>query len=166
MKLKSSAFENGGDIPIQFTGEGQDLTPSLGWSGVPVQCKEFALICEDPDAPQRPGKSSPFVHWVVYNISPSVTYLPEGLDSKERIEAPIRADQGMNSFGNIGYGGPMPPIGHGVHRYIFKLYALNIELGIPPGSTKEKLLQAMQGHILDAAQLVGKYKREFTERVA
>lgn len=166
MKLKSSAFENNQEIPVRYSGEGQDLSPPLKWSEIPAGCKEFALICEDPDAPSRPGKDSPFVHWIVYNISPSVTALPEGLNSIERIEVPVRADQGRNSFGKIGYGGPMPPRGHGIHHYVFKLYALNTELGLAPGATKEELFRAMEAHVLDAAQWVGKYKRHDAAQIA
>jgi Raf kinase inhibitor-like YbhB/YbcL family protein len=166
MKLTSPAFGNDGEIPVQFTGEGQDLSPPLEWSEVPRGGREFVLFCEDPDAPQREGGDSPFIHWVIYNLSPSVTALPEGLVSQGRIEAPIRADQGINSFKEIGYKGPMPPLGHGIHHYVFKLFAINTELALPPGATKEAVLNAMQGHILDAAQLIGKYKRESVEQIA
>lgn len=155
MKLKSTVFGNGGSIPTRYTGEGEDVSPPMNWSDVPDETREFALICEDPDAPGE----EPFVHWVAYNISGNTTYLPEGLPAFERIEAPVRADQGKNSFGNLGYGGPLPPRRDPAHRYVFKLYALNAELGLPPGSTRDQLSSAMQGHVLDAVQIIGTYAR-------
>lgn len=153
--LNSPSFEDGQVIPRTFTGEGEDRSPQLSWSYVPDGTREFVLICEDPDAPQP----EPFVHWIAYNISPSVTQLPEGLPARRDIEFPVRLHQGQNSSGNIGYGGPMPPVGHGPHRYIFMLYALNTELGVPPGASKEELLKAMQGHVIDQARLTGIYER-------
>ena len=166
MKLTSKAFIDNGTIPVKYTGEGQDITPPLEWSEVPKECHEFVLICEDPDAPKRKGKEHPFVHWVIYNISPSVSLIPEGLPLNDRIDVPIRADQGKNSFGKIGYGGPLPPVGHGVHRYIFTLYSLDTELAVPPGASKAELEKAMQGHILDSVGLTGKYERKSKEKVA
>lgn len=160
MKLTSPVFRENQEIPVRYSGEGEDVSVPLEWSAVPAGCREFVVICEDPDAPVRAGTDHPFVHWVIYNISPTTTALPEGIPSERRIEAPVRAHQGVNSFGNIGYGGPMPPVGHGIHHYVFKLYALNTELGLQPGASKAELLRAMQGHILDAAQLTGKYRRE------
>jgi Raf kinase inhibitor-like YbhB/YbcL family protein len=155
-KISSPVFENGQEISKEFTGEGSDISPPLKWSQIPEGTKEFVLICDDPDAPSTP---QPFVHWLIYNISPSVTQLPKGIAPQSRLDLPIRADQGVNSFGKIGYGGPMPPVGHGRHRYVFKLYALNTELGIAPGATKEKLLKAMNGHVLAEAQVIGIYER-------
>jgi Raf kinase inhibitor-like YbhB/YbcL family protein len=161
-ELKSPAFQNSQEIPTEYTGEGEDISPPLEWSGVPKGTKEFVMICEDPDAPT----TTPFIHWLIYNLSPTVTSLHEGFVPLKRVEAPVRADQGTNSFGNIGYGGPMPPIAHGIHHYIFKLYALNTEMGLAPGATKETLMKSMQGHILDAAQLVGKYERRSDQKAA
>src|SRR5690606_29001008 len=106
-----------------------------------------------------------FVHWVIYNLSPNTTQLPEGFPKQLRTEVPVRADQGENSFGEIGYNGPMPPVGHGIHRYLFKIFALNTELGLDPGASKQELLEAMDGHVLDAGQLVGKYLRETKRQV-
>ena len=162
LRLKSSAFQNDREIPKRFTGEGEDISPTLQWSGVPVGTKEFVIICEDPDAPQP----TPFVHWLLYNISPSITFLSEGIPSWKEVDAPVRVQQGKNSFGKIGYNGPFPPIGHGIHHYLFKLYALNSTLAVPPGATKEELSKAMEGHILDAAQLTGKFIRDSQPRGA
>lgn len=162
LKLSSQAFRDGEEIPKQFTGEGADRSPPLKWSGVPQETREFVLVCEDPDAPQ----DEPFVHWLIYDISPSISSLPEGMPAKERMELPVRADQGRNSFGNIGYGGPMPPEGHGRHRYFFRLYALNFELGVQPGATKEELLKALQPHIIDQAVLMGTYERKIAKKTA
>ncbi len=162
LSLKSSAFKNGDFIPRRYTGEGEDVSPPLTWSHVPEGTHEFVLICEDPDAPGE----EPFVHWIVYNLSPNSTLIPEGLTAKPRVEAPIRADQGVNSFGNIGYGGPMPPEGHGKHRYFFKLYALDTELGVPPGASKAEVLRAMSNHVIAEATLVGTYERMAQKRRA
>lgn len=156
MSLKSSAFEDGRPIPSVFTGEGADRSPPLRWSKIPEGTKEFVLICEDPDAPG----SSPFVHWVIYNLSPSTTQLPEGFSAESHVEVPVRADQGLNDFGNTGYGGPMPPPGHGVHRYVFRLYALNTELAVPPGADVHSVRRAMNGHLIDEARLIGTYERK------
>ena len=147
LEVKSSAFSNGGAIPRKYTGEGEDVSPPLSWSNVPEGTKEFALICDDPDAP-RP---TPWVHWVLYKISASVRELAEGSSGGAR--------EGRNDFGNTGYGGPMPPPGHGVHHYHFKVYALDTELDLPPGATKEQLLGAMKGHVLAEGELVGTYER-------
>lgn len=154
--LKSPDFENRGPIPRRFTGEGENVSPTLEWSGVPADTREFVLICEDPDAPGP----EPFVHWMLYNISRNVTFLPEGIPNLERIEAPIRADQGKNSTGETGYLGPMPPKGSGIHHYIFKLYALDAEVGLRPGiEEKKELIDAIKGHIIGGTQFVGTYVR-------
>lgn len=153
--LSCVAFSDGNAIPEQYTGDSADLSPPLRWSGVPEGTREFALICEDPDAPGTDA----FVHWVIYNISPNTTALPEGMNSEKRLELPVRADQGVNSFGNTGYNGPLPPFGHGPHRYVFTLYALDTELALKPGATKGELLRAIRHHVLARARLVGIYER-------
>lgn len=154
--VKSPAFQEGHPIPIRYTGEGQDVSPPLQWSRVPPDTREFAVFCEDPDAPSQ----TPWVHWIAYNISPSVTMLPEGLPPREKIEVPVRLEQGRNSFAKIGYNGPMPPVGHGVHRYIFKVYALNTELAIAPGAERDEFLKAIQNHVLEVGQIVGIFERK------
>ena len=148
IQVSSPSFEAGGFIPIKHTGEGQDVSPGLSWHGLPEETKEIALICDDPDAP-RP---EPFVHWVVYKIPADRGGLPEGGVQEGALE-------GQNDFGRTGYGGPMPPKGHGVHHYHFKVYALDAELEAKTGLTKDQLLEAMEGHILDEGELIGTYER-------
>lgn len=151
MKLTSPAFKHNEPIPSRYTGEGANISPPLEWSNVPPGCKEFALVCEDPDAPIRAGSDHPFVHWVIYGIPASTTLFPEGK---------AQGEQGKNSFGKIGYGGPMPPSGHGTHHYHFKLYALGSTPGLRPGLTERELLKEIQGSILAEAKLTGTYERE------
>ena len=148
IEVSSPAFEPGGPIPRKYAGEGQDVSPTLSWSGLPEETKEIALICDDPDAP-RP---KPWVHWVVYKIPADRAGLPEG-----SVQGAI---EGENDFGVTGYGGPMPPKGHGVHHYHFKVYALDTELEAAAGLTKDQLLEAMEGHVLAEGELVGTYERK------
>lgn len=158
MKLTSPAFEPGQPIPKQYTGEGADVSPPLEWSNVPEGTQEFALICDDPDAPT----AEPWVHWVIYKIPADVTKLPEGIAKTPRLSVPPGALQGKNSWPGgqtIGYRGPMPPPGHGRHRYYFRLYALDKKLDLEPGLTKKQLLEAMKGHILGEGELMGTYER-------
>ncbi len=152
-------------IPTRYSGSGSNLSPPLQWSGEPLGCKEFALICIDPDAP-RSTPDHPFVHWLIYNISPAISFLPEGINLNEkRLLLPIAADQGINSFGRIGYAGPLPPIGHGLHHYHFKLFALNGELGIPPGIGYEMFIKLIEGHVIKTAEIVGVYERGINQAV-
>jgi Raf kinase inhibitor-like YbhB/YbcL family protein len=147
MEVSSPSFEAGATVPKKHTGEDQDVSPPLQWRGLPQGTKEIAIICDDPDAPTQ----KPFVHWVVYKIPADQTGLPEG--------ATEGALEGNNDFGGRGYRGCMPPQGHGVHHYHFKVYALNTELDAPAGLSKDELLAAMEGHILDEGELVGTYER-------
>jgi Raf kinase inhibitor-like YbhB/YbcL family protein len=158
MSIRSEAFEHGAAIPKKFTGEGQDLSPPLSWDGVPNSTKQLTLICEDSDAPSP----EPWVHWVVYGIPPTATRLPEATPPRENLETPPGAMQGKNSWPHgvtIGYRGPMPPPGHGVHHYHFRLYALNAEFDFQPGLEKGTLLSAFAEHVLAEAELVGTYER-------
>lgn len=155
MILKSSAFAPNEAIPRKYTGDGEDKSPPLSWSGAPDGTKELALIVDDPDAPTP----TPWVHWVLYAIPPDTTGLPEGIAPSQRVSEPPGLMQGKNSWGKVGYGGPAPPRGHGRHRYFFKLYALNAPLGVEPGLSKEALLKAMSGHVLAEGELVGTYQR-------
>jgi Raf kinase inhibitor-like YbhB/YbcL family protein len=147
IEVSSPTFEQGATIPKRYTGEGQDVSPPLRWSGLPQATKEIALICDDPDAPTQ----KPFVHWVLYKIPADSRGLPEG--------GTEGALEGKNDFGRRGYDGCMPPRGHGVHHYHFKVYALNTELDAPAGLSKDDLLAAMEGCILDQGELIGTYAR-------
>ena len=167
MILTSPVFQNQKKIPRRYTGEGQDVSPPLEWSEVPKEAREFILICEDPDAPVHGGQNYPFIHWIAYNISPNVSSLPEGIPSNElRVHLPVSLEQGSNSFGKVGYQGPMPPVGSGAHHYRFTLYALNTVLGVRPALTKERLLKAMDGHVISTATLSGVYERKQMEKTA
>ena len=154
LTVNSTAFANKETIPQRFTGDGEDVSPVLSWSGLPDGTKELALICDDPDAPTP----QPWVHWVIYKIPANVSGLPEKVPTTDRLSDPAGALQGKNSWGGIGYRGPAPPPGS-VHHYLFKLYALDTELDTPAGLTKEDLLAAMAGHILAQGKLVGTYQR-------
>lgn len=155
LTIESPAFVSDAVIPERFTGDGEDVSPQLSWSGVPGSAKELALIVDDPDAPV----AEPWVHWVIYKIPASATGLPENVAKTATPAAPAGVLQGKNSWNNIGYGGPAPPRGHGVHHYHFKLYALDTALEVSSGLTKSQLLSAMEGHILAQGELVGTYQR-------
>jgi Raf kinase inhibitor-like YbhB/YbcL family protein len=156
IKITSAAFEAGGPIPAKHTSEGADVSPLLSWTGTPGATKELALICDDPDAPQP----TPWVHWVIYKIPAATASLPEGVATGERLASPAGAVQGKNSWGTIGYQGPEPPKGHGVHHYHFRIYALDTALDAKPGLDKDQLLAAMEGHILATGEVVGTYERK------
>ncbi len=144
MRISSPAFKHEGKIPAKYTCDGDDVSPPLRFSEVPPEAKSLALVMDDPDAP-----SGTFDHWVVWNIRPEAKSVEEG-------EEPDGV-QGMTDFRRKGYGGPCPP--RGEHRYFFKLYALDAEVDIPDGAGKDDLERAMEGHVIDQATLVGKYKR-------
>ena len=156
IKLSSPAFAAGQTIPKKHTGDKEDFSPQLRWSNLPTGTKELALIVDDPDAPGE----EPWVHWVIYNIPATESGLPEHVPNAPKLSsAPTGSKQGENSWGTIGYRGPAPPPGHGVHHYHFKLYALDAPLSLEPGLTKEELLRVMDGHILAEGELVGAYQR-------
>ena len=142
MKLKSSEFEHNKFIPKKFTCEGADVNPALIIEDIPANAKSLALIVDDPDAPM-----GTWVHWVVFDI-PTVSGIEENS---------IPGKQGRNDFGRKNYGGPCPP--SGIHRYFFKIYALDTNLNLKEGISKEELEKAMHGHILDKAELIGLYKK-------
>jgi Raf kinase inhibitor-like YbhB/YbcL family protein len=142
MKLTSPEFENNGHIPSKFTCQGEDISPALIVEGIPQDTKSLALIVDDPDAP-----AGTWVHWVVFNIS-----LTDRIDEKS-----IPGKQGINDFGRQDYGGPCPP--SGTHRYFFKIYALDTELDLKEGIDKKSLENAMEGHVLGKAELIGLYKK-------
>ncbi|MCY2929884.1 MAG: YbhB/YbcL family Raf kinase inhibitor-like protein [Planctomycetota bacterium] len=148
IQLTSTAFAQGQPIPKKHTGEGADVSPPLAWAGAPAGAKAFALLVDDPDAPV-----GDWVHWLLYNIPATTSALKEGVTPKD-----AAGTDGKNSWGKIGYRGPMPPPGK-AHRYFFKLYALDADLALPPGLTKKEFLQKIDGHVLAEGQLMGTYKR-------
>jgi Raf kinase inhibitor-like YbhB/YbcL family protein len=146
--LSSSAFAPGQSIPAKYSCTGREISPPLVWSGAPANTQSFAITVEDPDAP-----GGTWVHWVVYNISQGTNQLPEAIPNGAQL-----ADgglQGRNSSGNFGYNGPCPPAG--IHRYVFKIYALDAMLTLAAGADKAQLLAAMQGHILAQGELLGTF---------
>ena len=153
LSIKSSAFAPNGPMAIKYTCEGDDVSPALEWSGVPEGAKSLALIVDDPDAPDPEAPRMVYVHWVLYDIPPSTTGVPEGVKTAQ---LPKGARGGKNDFGNTGYGGPCPPIGR--HRYFFKLYALDTTLGDLGAGSKADVEAAMRGHVLEHAELVGTYQ--------
>jgi len=150
IQLTSTAFSDGTMIPKRFTCDGEDFSPPLSWSGLPAGTRSLAMICDDPDAPV-----GTWDHWVLFNIPATVTGLPENVPATASLDD--GSVHGNNSWERLGYGGPCPP--GGTHRYFFKLYALDTELNLKTGATKSQLVRAMEGHILDQVQLMGKYRR-------
>ena len=151
MQLTSSAFSDGGAIPTRYTGEAEDVSPAVSWSDAPAGTQSCALICHDPDAPLvKPGTYG-FVHWVLYGIPGDVSELPEGCGDYV---------QGVNDFGNAGYGGPMPPEGHGTHHYFFWVLALDNVPDLPPGLTMWELLDRIEPNLIGMNRLVGTYVRD------
>lgn len=148
-QLFSSAFAEGGWIPELHSCEGADISPSLEWSGAPAETKSFALIVEDPDAP-----NGVWCHWLLYDLGARIQALPQGYKPGSL------GVSGTNDFGKPGYGGPCPPRGHGPHRYFFKLSALNVDtLGLGPGAKRAELVHAMKGRVLADAQYMGRFER-------
>ena len=151
LEIRSPAFQKEQFIPAKYTCKGKDVSPPLEWSGVPEETRSFALISDDPDAPM-----GTWVHWVVYNIPAEKRGLPEDVEKTEVLKDGTK--QGMTDFGRVGYGGPCPPPGS-PHRYFFKLYALNAKPDIRDGITKEELLTAIKAHIIEEAEIMGKFQR-------
>ena len=151
MKLSSTAFAAQGEIPRRHTCEGDDVAPALAWSELPAGTRSLALIVDDPDAPDPAAPQRTWVHWVLFDIPPGTTGVPEGG------QAPAGAKAGLNDWHRTGYGGPCPPIGR--HRYFFKLYALDTPLPDLRQPNKAVLEKAMQGHVLAQAELVGTYQK-------
>lgn len=144
MEVISSAFKTGEAIPKKYTCDDMDISPPLTFKDIPKGTISLALIADDPDAP-----GGIWVHWLVWNIDPSVNEISQGEE--------VRGIKGRNDFGRLTYGGPCPP--RGTHRYYFKLYALDKQLDLKKGSTKKDLVKAMEGHIIEKAQLMGIYTR-------
>jgi Raf kinase inhibitor-like YbhB/YbcL family protein len=144
-ELTSPAFNEGQPIPRKHSCDGENVSPALNWGLVPDGTRSLALILHDPDAP-----SGDFVHWVAWGIDPGAGGLDEGAHPP---------GEGVNGFGENGYGGPCPPPGHGAHRYFHELFALDTELDLPEGASREQLEDAIDGHVLGGAELIGTYER-------
>jgi Raf kinase inhibitor-like YbhB/YbcL family protein len=148
--LTSTSFQNGGLIPTKYTCDGEDLSPALTWKSVPGNTNSLALIADDPDA-----GGGTWTHWLIYDIPPDIHDLQEQIPQIGNVLA--GAKQGKNDFKTFGYSGPCPP--SGTHRYFFTLYALDIELHLPPGVTREILEKAMHNHIIAQGQIMARYHR-------
>ncbi len=149
LTVTSTAFANEGGIPVVYSCDGDDISPPLSWSGVPDGTESFVLICDDPDA------IGTWVHWVVFNIPGNVTGLPENVPDGETVTG--GGMHGENSWGDLGYGGPCPPMGS--HHYVFTVYALDTMLPLDAGPSKRNVLDAMSGHVLAKGELVGIYPK-------
>lgn len=149
--LSSSSFKNGEKIPVQYTCDGKNISPTLSWTNPPKETESFTLMMHDPDAP-----SGVFTHWILFNIPKNVTQLPEGVPSKATLGN--GAVQGKNSFNKIGYGGPCPPSGS-LHNYRFHIYAVDRMLDLQAGASEGAVLNAIKNHVLGEAELTGKYSR-------
>ena len=154
MKLTSPAFEDGQSMPMRLTCEGEDISPPLKWSGVPMGTRSLALVVDDPDAPDPAAPERTWVHWVVYDLEPKTRELDPGAS---RGGLPKGSRQGSNDWKKAAYGGPCPPVGR--HRYFHKLYALDTTIGDKGALTKAQLEEEMKDHILGSAQLVGTYEK-------
>jgi Raf kinase inhibitor-like YbhB/YbcL family protein len=152
MQLTSAAFQAGAEIPSHYTSDGDDVSPELSWTDAPQGTKSFALIMHDPDAPRTGG----FTHWVVYNIDAGAGHIEEKVPHENEIAGV--GIQGKNDAGETGYVGPAPP--SGVHRYFFRLFALDSRLDLEPGATHKQVNAAMKGHILAQAELMGTYEKK------
>ncbi len=154
LTLTSSAFADGGEMPKRYTCEGENVSPPLAWSGAPEGTRSFALIVDDPDAPDPKAPKMTWVHWILFNIPAASTMLPEAV----RPEAlPAGTEEGLNDWRKRGYGGPCPPIGR--HRYVHKLYALDTVYSDLDAAPKAQLEKAMERHVLARAELVGTYQK-------
>jgi Raf kinase inhibitor-like YbhB/YbcL family protein len=149
--LTTSAFAPGAEIPNQYTCKGEDISPALRWSGAPAKTASYAIIMDDPDAP-----AGVWVHWVLWNVAPSTTSLPEGVPKNGQLDD--GSQHGRNSFGKIGYNGPCPPPGQ-THRYFFRLYALDTKLNLSADADRSQLDAAMKGHVLAQTEYMGSFHR-------
>ena len=151
MTLRSEAFQEGGNIPAKYTCQGDGMSPALNWGGMPQRVGSYALIVDDPDAP-----GGTFTHWVLFDLNANTDNLGEGVPGVPKL--PDGAIEGANSAGKLGYYPPCPPAGP-AHHYHFTIYALDTMLNLDPGTSRQDVLEAMQGHILDQGTLVGLYAR-------
>ncbi len=154
LMLTSNAFNAGTDIPTVHTCDGTNVSPPLAWSGLPPGTKSLALIVDDPDAPDPAAPQRTWVHWVIYDLPASAEGLPQDVKTQD---LPPGTQEGLNDWKNCGYGGPCPPIGR--HRYVHKLYALDVTLPQLGHPTKAQLETAMHGHVLEQTELIGLYQR-------
>ena len=154
LSLSSPVFTHNGPIPKLYTCQGKDISPAINWTGLPSGTKSVVLIVDDPDAPDPAAPKRTWVHWVLYNIAPSASGLPEAVNATG---LPSGTRQGRNDWDRTGYGGPCPPIGR--HRYFHKLYALDIVLQDLKQPNKATVLEAMEGHVLETAELIGTYQK-------
>jgi hypothetical protein len=154
LTLSSTAFTHNGGIPARYTCEGDDMTPALDWENIPANTRSLVLIVDDPDAPDPEAPQRTWVHWVLYNLPPEATGLPEGTASAD---LPGGTGEGLNDWNRPGYGGPCPPVGR--HRYFHKLYALDTRLPEMGSPTKADIEAAMAGHIIAQTELVGTYEK-------
>jgi Raf kinase inhibitor-like YbhB/YbcL family protein len=153
LKLTSPAFPHQGEIPKRYTCDGEDISPQIAWIDLPAGTRSLAFIVDDPDAPDPAAPKMTWVHWVLYNIPPATPGLPEAVRSGE---LPGNTLEGVNDWKRTGYGGPCPPTGR--HRYFHKLYALDTALPDLGKPNKAKLMEAMKGHIIGQAELIGTYQ--------
>lgn len=147
LRIESPAFGNDEPMADRYSKYHDNVVPPLRWSGLPEGTRQLALVCHDPDAPLVHG----WTHWVVYGIAPDVTEVAE--------DGAAPGAEGVNDFGETGWGGPMPPAGHGTHHYYFWLYALDTEIDAEPGLNRVQLLERIDGHVLEQARLVGVYEK-------
>ena len=155
LTLASASFQPNGLIPLRHTCDGDDLSPPLSWAGVPANAQSLVLIVDDPDAPDPAVPKMTWVHWLLYNLPPQAHELPEGAQASK---LPPGTLQGLNDWRRTGYGGPCPPVGR--HRYVHKLFALDVQLPDLKNPGKAMLEKAMQGHVLAHAELTGLYQRQ------
>ena len=154
MTITSDAFSEGGEIPTEYTCQGDDLSPRLQWDGVPDNARSLALIVDDPDAPDPAAPRRTYVHWVLYNLPPETRELARAIPATD---LPAGTGEGVNDWNRTGYGGPCPPIGR--HRYFHKLYALDTRIEGLQKPTKAQLESAMSGHVIAEAVLMGTYEK-------
>jgi Raf kinase inhibitor-like YbhB/YbcL family protein len=154
MTLTSPSFKAGSGLQDKYTCQGQDVSPELAWSGVPAGTRSLALVVDDPDAPDPAAPKRTWVHWVIYDIPPTATGLPEGASGPS---LPTGTRVAKNDWGREVWSGPCPPVGR--HRYFFTLYALDVSLPHDGPTTKAELEKAMRGHVLGTAQLMGTFEK-------
>ncbi|MCD1295930.1 YbhB/YbcL family Raf kinase inhibitor-like protein [Methanocella sp. CWC-04] len=151
LNFTSPAFQNGEMIPPQYTCQGSDISPPLKWKGVPEETESLVMIMDDADAP-----NGTITHWVLFNLPPDTRGIPESFTAQDKLDN--GAIQGKNDFGDIGYTGPRPPPGK-QHEYYFRLYAIDTKLDLSPGATKDDVMHALKGHVIDDVELTGTYSR-------